>query len=89
MQLRRVENRIEKSFKDLDFDQVDFQQRNWMFSKGGLPLSDDEWSISYIDKEGTEIRYKLPHCINQMINAVSKNSVDGFKSKIRDLLGIY
>ena len=52
--------RIEKTWKDLDWDAVNFESSSvsnkpgagqWAWGCGGLPHRDDEYSISHVDEK--------------------------------------
>ena len=91
---------IEKSWKDLDFDEVDFESKGkvqWSFGRGGYPLDDHEHSISryeekfnekYKGNDIEEIRYKLPQCINKMISLNKEWTKAEIQEDIRRALGI-
>lgn len=84
---------IEKNWKDLDLDKVDFGtdvagNTQWSFSAGGHPHGSDEWSIyTYTDDE-TQVRYKLPECINEMMRLQRKCGGDEATRRIRSTLGM-
>ena len=80
--------RTEKEFSDLDVDQVDFKNGHWTFGCGGYPLKGREWSISHVAEDFTETRYKLPTCINHIINNVRHWGADEAKRAIRSALGL-
>lgn len=87
-------DRIDKSWKELDFDEVDFRSRaeggpgRWGYGQGGHPLQDQEWSISFIDENYTEIRYKMPSCINEMLSFQRQHGAEEVQSAIRKALDI-
>jgi len=71
-----TEDRIEKSWEDIDFSKVKFDGENplWSYGRGGYPLSDGEYSIQeiildkdYPETRWTTIRYKLPDAISFML----------------------
>ena len=45
----------------------EFRIRQLVLGRGGRPLDDYEWAINYIDDHLNETRYKMPECINQML----------------------
>lgn len=80
-------DRIEKNWKDLDLEKVDFSQGgNWNWSRGGLPLLDYEYAISHYSENGTETRYKLPPCINKMLKQQYSLGANEARRKIRSAL---
>lgn len=81
-------NRIEKAWKDLDFDQVDFSSSEWSFGCGGAPLSENEWSISHYKQGVPEIRYKMPPCINKMLVRVHEWGDQDRRQRIISALGV-
>lgn len=85
-------NRIEKDWKELDADKVDFNHKGplqqWTWSRGGRPLEDWEWSISAINEDLTETRYKLPECLNTMLNAQFRYGEESARGKMRNALGV-
>lgn len=84
--------RIEKDWKELDFEKVDFDYKGpglqWTWARGGSPLEDYEWSISSIDQEMNETRYKLPECFNTMLNRQFQFGAESARGKIRSALGV-
>ena len=82
-------DRIEKSWKELDFDVVDFSSGSgWTWGMGGYPLETGEYSISMIEDDYTDIRYTLPKCINDMLTTIEKWGKDDALSNVRRSLGI-
>ncbi len=81
-------NTIEKSFDELDVEQVNFKSGDWIWGNGGFPQKDDEYSISYIDESMIKTRYKLPECINYMLKTQHEWGDACRSRKIRDALGI-
>ncbi len=83
-------DRIEKTWKDLDFDAVNFKDRSsgWSFSKGGLPLRDGQWAITHVDGEGKETRYCLPDAISTMLNIAEEHGKHTMQLRIRETLGL-
>ena len=84
--------RIEKSWKDLDLDTVDFGESigdgQWSFSAGGSPHESGEWSIYTYNEDDVEVRYKLPECINRMLALQRKWGDDEATGRIRNALRI-
>jgi hypothetical protein len=81
-------DRIEKDFSEIDADKVDFQNSEWTFGRGGHPLKDHEWSISHIDEDLNETRYKLPACINKMLHRQYQWGKDKALRNVRNALGL-
>ena len=82
-------DRIEKSWKDLNFDEVDFDSGNWAWSCGGEPHKNFEFSICYVDEKLDEIRYKMPACISKMLMLQRKFGIDEAQNNIKHALGIH
>lgn len=85
--------KIEKSWKDLDFDKVDLshEQTCWTLSRGGHPLGDWEWALSfttYGEATYEVTRYRLPLCISLIINEAEARGQQNAKQEIRWMLGI-
>lgn len=82
--------RIEKDWTELDWEKVDFtyETGNWGWSCGGAPHSDNEWSIYYVDEDLNTVRYKMPDCINHMLETQEKQGRDDLQRKLQRLLGI-
>lgn len=87
-----MSDKIEKSYKDLNWEEVSFNKnegsRNncWYWSCGGYPLFNNEWSINYIDDNLVETRYKMPDCINEMLNLCYKHGREESKREIQTSL---
>ena len=87
-------SRIEKDFSDLDIHKVDFHKKAgggfWTSGSGGHPLQDGERYISFVEDndEMQETRYKLPNCINEMINLERKSAAEEVKREIKRAIGI-
>lgn len=77
--------RIEKKLINLDTSRVDFDNGEWGWSRGGHPLRDDQYAISYIPDDGelTETRYALPDCINEMLNKKEQLGAKEARRKMR------
>lgn len=81
-----VFDRIEKSWKELDFDEVVFEEGSfWNWGRGGAPLKDYEWHISHYDKDMQETRYKLPAILNEMLERRYK---EGMEKKLQDIRNV-
>jgi hypothetical protein len=81
-------NRIEKDWKDLDFDSVDFDSGNWGWCRGGRPLNDNEFAICNVTDDLVETCYKMPKCINRMLLAQYEYGKDDKLKQIQAALGI-
>jgi len=79
--------RIEKTWKELDFVSVDFTN-GWSWGCGGLPLENREWAISHVTKDLIETRYKMPPCINEMLNRQHQKGGEDKKQEILHALGL-
>ncbi len=70
-------------------DDIDFMTGNWCYSRGGINLSDDQWSISYVTADLTKQKlYVLPDFISEMINRAYKQGYGEAQKSIRKALGI-
>lgn len=83
-----MSDRIEKDWKDLDFDKVDMDSGNWSWGRGGHPLSDYQYSISHVSDKLVETRYKMPLCINQMLKSNYGYGKQDIVNNLRKILQI-
>jgi hypothetical protein len=81
-------DRVEKELKDLDASTVNFEDGHWTWGCGGHPLNDREYFISYTADGCSEIRYKLPECINQMLRLQYRYGGEHAMEEIRRALGV-
>lgn len=81
-------DRIEKDISEIHWDSVDFKSGSWSWGRGGLPLKDNEYSISYVSEELIETRYKLPQCINIMLRRTEEWGKTDAQGKMKRALGI-
>lgn len=82
-------DRIEKDWTDLDCSEVDFDCGNWSWGRGGSPLQDWDYSITYVasDTDLTETRYKLPECLSLMLRRSEQHGAEDAKRTIRNAIG--
>ena len=80
--------RIEKLLSDLDTSKVNFEDGHWSYGRGGHPLHDCEWAISHTSDEYVETRYKLPDCLNVMMEAQYRHGGEDARGQIRHALGV-
>ncbi len=82
-------DRTDKSWKELDFDEVDFDSGNWSWGSGGGPLSDNEHTISHVsDGDLHETRYKMPDCINNMMKTAYDGGKHDLQQKYKNLMDL-
>lgn len=80
--------KTEKSWRELDFDKVKYDDNEgWFWGNGGHPLNDSETSISSYDAEGNEVRYKMPQCINNMLRRMYERGMQNTQERIKRALG--
>ena len=79
--------RIEKDFSELDLSAVDLNSGNWAWGRGGHPHENHEWSISHIDSDMVETRYKAPHFINVMLTLQERHGKESAQATMREALG--
>lgn len=70
-----------KSWKDLDFDAVDFNS-GWAWSRAGT-----SFSISHVDEDLAETEYKMPSCINSMLRQERRFGKESVRSEMKKVLG--
>ena len=75
-----------KEFNELDVDLVDFKDGRWGWGQGGHGLKDDEFTVSFVDDDLNETRYKVPTCICKMLKLQYKYGGDDAKRKIHAAL---
>lgn len=80
-------NRIDRDWTELDFSKVNFEPGSgWSWGRGGRPLDDWEYSISFSDDDGQQDRYKLPGCISQMLRMQERFGANAAKRAIKSAL---
>lgn len=91
-------DRDEKTWKDLNWDAVNFESSqkskdpnagHWGWGRGGSPHGDHEYSISYVDDELKETRYKMPAAISEMLRMAQEWGKEDAKKEIRAKIGCY
>jgi hypothetical protein len=89
-------DRDEKTWKDIDWEKVNFdgsavsddpEAGHWAWGCGGRPHEDNEYSISRVDDQLNEVRYKMPDCINRMLKVQGECAAEEAKRKIRSAMG--
>jgi len=80
-------SRVEKDFSELDTDKVDFTT-DWTWGSCGQPFKDGERFISHVAEDMTETRYKLPRCLNYMINLEKEWATKEAQDKMKMALGL-
>jgi len=84
-----MSKQIEKDFSEFPQDaKVDFSDGHWSWGRGGRPLGDWDFSISYTDDDLTQTRWKLPPCISTMLVSSERHGKEEAQRKIRSALGI-
>lgn len=74
---------VEKDFSELDFSAVDFNSGHWAWGGG-----DKKWMIYHVSSDLVRINYRLPECLNHMINSSYDHGEDMAKKIIQKALGI-
>ncbi len=93
-----VFDRDEKTWKDLDCEKVNFEfssvskdpeAGHWGWGCGGAPHEDHEYSISRVDDQLSEVRYKMPDCINRMLRIQAEHAAEKARRDIRYAMGCH
>lgn len=81
---------IEKTYKELDWESVNFDNGSWSWGRGGYPLNDDEYFIYFVasDRNLTSTRYKMPDCISRMLKIAYRQGEQDAKMKIKNAIGL-
>ena len=79
---------INKDWKELDVNAVDFKNGSWSWGRGGGNLQDHEFSVSHISKDLVETNYKCPEWLNQMLRLQYRTGKEGAQANMRHCLGI-